>query len=473
MDSTKTFDFVSQVYDDSIIPTLVDYIKIPNQSPAYDPEWATNGLMDKALDLMVAWVRAQNVQGLTLEVLREAGRTPLVFMEIPGTVQNKDLTVLLYGHMDKQPPFEGWSEGLGPYKPVIKDGKLYGRGGADDGYAIFSSVLAIKACREQNIPHARCVVLIEACEESGSLDLEHYVGLLAPRIGTPSLIVCLDSGAGNYEQMWMTTSLRGIVAGNLRVQILNEGVHSGDASGIVPSSFRIARQLISRLENENTGEIIPRDFYVDIPKQRVEQAQVVADILKDEVWDKYPYVAGAGPVHKNRAELVLNRTWRPALSTVGAHGFPPLQIAGNVLRPETAFKLSLRIPPRLDPAKATEALRQLLEANPPYGARVVFEAEKEAPGWDAPALADWLAKATHDACTAFFNKPPCYMGEGGSIPFMGMLGAKFPQAQFVITGVLGPMSNAHGPNEFLEINFTKRITSCVAHILADFTRVHA
>eukprot|EP01136_Pigoraptor_vietnamica_P016354 Opistho-1_new@60266 len=330
MDSTKTFDFVSQVYDDSIIPTLVDYIKIPNQSPAYDPEWATNGLMDKALDLMVAWVRAQNVQGLTLEVLREAGRTPLVFMEIPGTVQNKDLTVLLYGHMDKQPPFEGWSEGLGPYKPVIKDGKLYGRGGADDGYAIFSSVLAIKACREQNIPHARCVVLIEACEESGSLDLEHYVGLLAPRIGTPSLIVCLDSGAGNYEQMWMTTSLRGIVAGNLRVQILNEGVHSGDASGIVPSSFRIARQLISRLENENTGEIIPRDFYVDIPKQRVEQAQVVADILKDEVWDKYPYVAGAGPVHKNRAELVLNRTWRPALSTVGAHGFPPLQIAGNV-----------------------------------------------------------------------------------------------------------------------------------------------
>eukprot|EP01137_Pigoraptor_chileana_P018086 Opistho-2@77045 len=473
MDAKFTIDYVSKAYDETIIPALVEYVKIPNQSPAYDPEWATNGYMDKAIDLMVSWVRSQNVEGLTLDILREPGRTPLIFMEIPGTAEKKDVTVLLYGHMDKQPPFEGWTEGLGPYTPVIKDGKLYGRGGADDGYAIFSSVLAIKTCRAQNVPHARCVVLIEACEESGSLDLEHYVAVLAGRIGKPSLIVCLDSGAGNYDQMWVTTSLRGIVAGNLRVQILNEGVHSGDASGIVPSSFRIARQLISRLEDESTGTIRPADFFVEVPAQRVSQATVVADILKDEVWDKYPYVKGAGPVHKERTELILNRTWRPALSVTGAHGFPPLQIAGNVLRPESAFKLSLRIPPRLEPAAATEALRKLLEENPPYGAKVTFEAEKEAPGWDAPPLAKWLEDSAEKACVSFFGKPPCYMGEGGSIPFMGMLGAKFPEAQFLITGVLGPMSNAHGPNEFLEINFTKRITSCVAHILADFAKVHA
>ena len=247
MDIKKTRHYVEEQWNNSIVPALQEYLAIPNQSPAYDPNWNTNGYMDQATDLIANWIRMQKIPGLVLDIIRLEKRTPLIFVEIPGDSKE---TVLLYGHLDKQPPMEGWNEGFGPWKPVIKDGRLYGRGGADDGYSAFASLTAIQALKQQDIPHARCVILIEACEESGSFDLPHYVEALKDRIGTPSLVICLDSGCGNYEQLWITTSLRGLANGNLTVSTLTEGVHSGAASGIVPSTFRILRQLLSRLENE-------------------------------------------------------------------------------------------------------------------------------------------------------------------------------------------------------------------------------
>jgi acetylornithine deacetylase/succinyl-diaminopimelate desuccinylase-like protein len=361
----------------------------------------------------------------------------------------------------------GWADDLGPWKPVIKGDKLYGRGGADDGYAIFGSLTAIRALQEQGLPHARCVILIEACEESGSYDLPHYVDHLADRIGKPSLVVCLDSGCANYDQLWCTTSLRGLAGGNLRVDVLTEGVHSGDASGIVPSSFRVLRQLLSRLEDEATGAIRIEGLSVDIPEQRRLQAQRAAEVLGTEVYDKFPFLPGMTPMGSDLTELILNRTWRPMLSITGADGIPALGSAGNVLRPFTSVKLSLRLPPTLDPRKATEILQRELTREPPCGAKVQFEVEKASTGWNAPALAPWLEHAIDHASQEFFGAPAMYMGEGGTIPFMGMLGEKFPGAQFMITGVLGPHSNAHGPNEFLHIPTGKRVTSAVARVIAE------
>jgi acetylornithine deacetylase/succinyl-diaminopimelate desuccinylase-like protein len=319
----------------------------------------------------------------------------------------------------------------------------------------------------QKIPHARCVVMIEACEESGSYDLPYYVDHLAERIGRPSLIVCLDSGCGNYDQMWLTTSLRGMTGGNLSVKVLEEGVHSGDASGVVPSSFRILRQVLSRLEDEDTGRILPAELHAEIPPQRLEQAKVSAGVLGNDIHSKFPMIKGMRPVSSDLTELVLNRTWRPALAITGVAGLPALDSAGNVLRPGTAVKLSLRLPPTADAARCGEFLKQLLERDPPYGASVTFNLEKAGSGWDAPALANWLEQSVDEASRTFFGPPPAYMGEGGSIPFMGMLGEKFPGAQFLITGVLGPHSNAHGPNEFLHIPTGKRVTACVAKVIAD------
>jgi len=464
MDSTKTRQFIEKMWDDSIIPRLMEYMRIPSKSPLYDRQWKEHGYMDQAVALIESWCRAQPIDGLAVEVVQLEGRTPVILMEIPG--RSKDC-VLLYGHLDKQPEMTGWRDGLGPWSPVIEGDKLYGRGGADDGYAAFASLAAILSLKDQNLPHARCIVLIEACEESGSYDLPHYIEKLSDRIGTPSLVICLDSGCGNYEQLWGTTSLRGLVAGDLTVELIKEGVHSGDGSGAVASSFRVMRQLLSRLENEKTGEILPRNFHVRIPKQKLQQARQTGKILGKAVYSKFPFHPGVKPVTLNVTELMLNRTWRPALAITGAAGLPALTDAGNVLRPMTAVKVSLRVPPSCDAKQAAKDLKKLLEKNPPYGARVRFELSQCASGWSAPELGPWLAKSVDQASQTFFGRKAAYMGEGGSIPFMDMLGKKFPKAQFLITGVLGPNSNAHGPNEFLHIPTGKKLTCCVAQVLAD------
>ena len=456
--------WVAERYRSSIVPTLVDYIRIPNKSPMFDPQWRQHGHMDKAVELLAGWAREHLPDGATLEVVRVGDRTPVIYIEVPGTTRDGD-TVLLYGHLDKQPEMTGWREGLGPWTPVLDGDRLYGRGGADDGYAIFASLTSVEALRRDKIPHARCVILIEACEESGSFDLPAYIEHLAPRIGTPSLVVCLDSGCGNYDQLWCTTSLRGLVIGTLEIELLSEGVHSGDGSGVIPSSFRVARQLLDRLEDAGTGQIKPVDLSVTIPRERVLQAARAAEVLGDEIWTKFPVLEGVEPVTRDVAELILNRTWRPALSITGADGLPAIADAGNVLRPKTALKLSLRVPPSLDAPTAEQRVKALLEKDPPSGARVRFLTHGANAGWDAPALSPWLETALDEASRRHFGRPPVFMGEGGSIPFMGMLGKKFPNAQFFITGVLGPGSNAHGPNEFLDIPTAQRLTLCVADVL--------
>jgi acetylornithine deacetylase/succinyl-diaminopimelate desuccinylase-like protein len=467
MDADRNRQLVAETWNSSIVPTLEQYIRIPNQSPLFDPDWKRNGYMNQAVSLARSWVESQQIQGLTLEVHELEGRTPIIFMEIEGDASG---TVLMYGHLDKQPAMVGWEEGLGPWTPVIRDGKLFGRGGADDGYAIFATIAAIQAVQKQGIPHARIVVLIECCEESGSIDLPAYIDLLSDRIGTPGLVICLDSGCGNYEQLWMTTSLRGSIVGNLHVEVLTEGVHSGDASGIVASSFRIIRMLLERLERSANGEIVPEWLHVEVPPERLAEAKATAAVLDDEVWSKFPFLDGVQPVSKDPLELLLNRTWRPALSYIGQAGMPDLVQGGNVLRPKTSIKLSLRIPPSLDATDLERRMKELLESDPPYGAHVTFEAEKGGAGWVAPKVAKWLEDSVERASQTYFGKGVMTFGEGGSIPFMGMLGAKYPDAQFLITGVLGPHSNAHGPNEFLDIEYAKKLTACVAQVLTDERR---
>ncbi len=466
MDASGARSFVDRTWDGSIVPALTEYIRIPNKSPLFDREWQAHGHMDKAVALIEGWCREQSIDGMTVDVVRLAGRTPLIYMDVPG---DSDDTVLLYGHLDKQPEMDGWAEGLSPWTPVLKGDKLYGRGGADDGYAAFASLTAIRALREHGTKkmHARCVILIEGCEESGSPDLPYYIDHLKDRIGTPSLVICLDSGCGNYEQLWCTTSLRGNLAGDLVIEILEEGVHSGDASGIVPSTFRVLRQLLERIENSATGEVLLPDLHVEIPAQRVEQARVVADVLGDEVWSKFPWKGNAVPITKDPVELVLNRTWRPSICITGAGGLPALQDAGNVLRPMTAVKVSVRFPPTADANHGAAVLKKVFESDPPYGATVRFSAEKGGNGWNAPELAPWLGASMGRASNDYFGRDAVFNGEGGSIPFMGMLGAKFPEAQFMITGVLGPHSNAHGPNEFLHVPTGKKLTCCVAQVLED------
>ena len=467
MDIKQASDFIGKLWDESIVPTLEEYIRIPNKSPAFDPDWEKHGHIDRAVALFEAWARdkLKAFAKATLDVVRLPGRTPLIFIDVPGTAPG---TILMYGHLDKQPEMKGWT--TGPWEPVIKDGRLYGRGGADDGYALFAALSALLALKQQNMPHARCVIIIEASEESGSPDLPAYVEHLSALIGVPDLVVCLDSGCGNYQQMWLTTSLRGMLMANLTVRVLTEGVHSGDASGIVPSSFRIARSLLSRIENAETGAIMLEALHVQVPPDRLAQAKATANILGDEVWSKLPFVGGTSPMAQDGAELILNRSWRPQLAITAMDGYPLPCDAGSVLLPFTTLTLSMRLPPTCVPTDALAAVKKALEENPPYGAEVSFtpwSSKSASSGWNAPSLAPWLEASLNKASNGAFGKPVAFMGEGGSIPFMAMLGQKFPQTQFVVTGVLGPHSNAHGPNEFLDIGYAKKLSAAVASVLAD------
>jgi acetylornithine deacetylase/succinyl-diaminopimelate desuccinylase-like protein len=458
---------VNKVWDESILERLTAYVRIPNKSPMFDPEWESHGYMEAAIQLMADWCRAQPVRGMKVEIRRLPGKTPLLLVDVPGELPG---AVLLYGHLDKQPEFTGWLPGLGPWEPVVRDGKLYGRGAADDGYAVFSSLTAIAALQAQKVALPRCVLLIEACEESGSVDLPAHLDALGDSIGDPSLVVCLDAECGNYDQVWCTTSLRGIVIGRLRVRVLTEGVHSGMATGIAPTPFRIAAQVLARIENPITGDLLLEELQTSLPKDRRAQVTAAAKVLGEGVAGKLPWAQGVKPLSNDPAELLINSTWRATLAVTGADGLPSVRSAGNVLLPELSFKLSLRLPPTTDPAKATKALREALERDPPYGAEVKFESEGGAGGWNAPAFAPWLEEAITRASREIYGRDAVHIGCGGSIPFMGMLGARFPRTQFFITGVLGPHANAHGPNEFLHIEYAKKLTACVSLVLADHAR---
>jgi len=477
MDHKNASGFIGRLWDDEIVPTLSEYIRIPNKSPAFDTAWEANGHMDRAVEMFAAWARdkLQAFEKATLNVARLPGRTPLIFIEIPGSpnehgrvraAATKDNpTILMYGHLDKQPEMAGWT--TGPWEPVTKDGRLYGRGGADDGYALFAALSALLALKEQGLPHSRTVIIIEASEESGSPDLPAYIEHFGCRIGTPDLVVCLDSGCGNYEQLWLTTSLRGMVIGTLNVRVLTEGVHSGAGSGIVPSSFRIARQLLSRIENVETGEITMPELQVAIPEERTLQAKAAAAILGDTVITELPFAGSTKSMATSNEDAILQKTWKAQLAITAVEGYPAPANGGNVLLPFTTLKLSIRVPPTGDAEAARKAVKAVLEANPPYDAQVTFEAPRGENGWNAPALAPWLSASLDKASMAAFGKPMAAQGEGGSIPFMSMLGRRYPETQFVITGVLGPHSNAHGPNEFLDIGYAKKLSVAIASVLAD------
>lgn len=469
LDADEVRRFVDSTWERSIVPELCNYVRIPNKSPLFDPRWEEHGHMEKAVQLLANWCRRQPITGMKLEIARLPGRTPLIFIEVPGTQD----TVLLYGHLDKQPEFIGWHDGLGPWDPVIRDGRLYGRGAADDGYAVFSSLTAIAALEAQQVPHARCVVLIEACEESGSPDLPAHVEALAPRIGTPSLVVCLDAEAGDYERLWLTTSLRGNIVGTLDIQMLTEGVHSGAGGGIAASCFDVLRQLLSRLSDESTGELKLDELKVQVPEERRRQIAATAKVLGSSVAARMPFVPGAEPLSREAFDLLLNSTWKPALTVTGIDGLPSVLNAGNVLAPRIAIKLSFRLPPTADAATAAAAIRRTLETDPPYQCRASFTSGSDSIGWNAPPLERWLEEAVEEASQNYFGRESMMMGVGGTIPFMAMLGERFPRTQFLVTGVLGPHSNAHGPNEFLHIDTAKRLTAGVAHVIARHAARHA
>jgi acetylornithine deacetylase/succinyl-diaminopimelate desuccinylase-like protein len=464
MDWGRTNRFTEHFWEREVLPSLFDYIAIPCQSPAFDAEWASNRLLDRAAGHLAGWARARlkGIEGATVEIVRLEGRTPLLFAFIPGAGR----PVLLYGHFDKQPPMDGWTDGREPWTPRREGDRLYGRGGADDGYALYAAVTALLALRDQGLATPPTAILIEGSEESGSGDLPAYFEHLRDQIGVPDLVVALDAGCLDYDAPWLTTSVRGQVAGTLEVQTLSHAVHSGDASGIVPSSFRIARHLLSRIEDAGTGDIKTAAFHAAIPEEHRQQAERAGAALGGAIAGGVPLWPGTHPVSESAAALLLNRAWRPQLTVTGLDGLPDVANAAAVMQPLTRLRLSLRLPPSVCPDNAARTLKKLLEADPPYGARIRFEADMISPGWQSAPLHSWLEEAIWEAGDEAFGAATGFFGGGGGIPFLHMLSESFPKAQILVSGVLGPGSNAHGPDECLHLPTARRVTALLSGVLA-------
>jgi acetylornithine deacetylase/succinyl-diaminopimelate desuccinylase-like protein len=468
MDNALVHGTVERAWEDSILTSLSELITIPALSPNFDVSWESAGHLDAAVEHVRRWLVGRGIEGATAEILRLPGRTPVLLFDVPaGPSARPDAgTVLLYGHLDKQPPVGGWSSGLGPWTPVLRDGRLYGRGAADDGYSGYAATAAIEAVQAAGGAHARCLVLLETSEESGSPDLPAYLAEFRPRFGDVSLVVCLDSGGQDYDRLWLTTSLRGMVGTTLTVRVLETGLHSGLASGIVPSSFRIIRQLLDRLEDSATGEILIPELHGEIPEERMAEINAFASAAPGSAAATFPMVPGMRPVSDDDVELMLNNSWRPTLSVVGAAGMPLPDDAGAVLRPETTLRLSFRLPPSASPQAALDAVTKALTTDVPYGAQVILGDSDIGLGWNMPPVPDWLRTALDQASeTVFDGNEWRSMLLGGGIPFMGMMAQAYPDARFVVTGALGADSNAHVPDEWLHIAQAKRVTEAVALIL--------
>ena len=454
-------------FERDALDTLTTYAAVPCLSPMYDAHWVENGHIEHAINLLADWARARTIKDVDVTIYRLEGRTPILVVTVPATTPS-DGTAVLYGHLDKQPPLGDWSEGLAPFTPVRRGNRVYARGIADDGYATFSALLAIEAMEANEIPHSRCVVLIEASEESGSPDLEAYLDHLKDHLGQVELMICLDSGALTYDRLWVTTSLRGILNVELTIKVLAQGQHSGSASGVVPSSFRILRQLLDRLEDASTGEILVAELNAKIPSEAVEAAAAVAEEFGDIIARELPTLEGVELMGVSPEERVLRRTWYPTLSIVGIGGMPEPEIAGNVLRPWTTALLSFRLPPGIDAEEARSAVIDALTSDVPSSAHVTLANWNIGSGWVAPPLASWLRASLDQASADAFDHAPGFSGEGGSIPFLASLGKRYPDVQFVATGVLGPQSNAHGIDEMLDLPMAVGVTNSVITVLGDY-----
>ena len=464
LDLGQLMDRSEEIWEGSILPSLSDFIEIKALSPLFEPDWAEMGELDATIDLFCEWLDAQGIAGMSYEKHRIGELSPVLIVTIEGTGPGE---VIFYSHLDKQPSKpELWSEGLHPLKAVRRDPWLYGRGSVDDGYGGYLCATSVRLLQEAEVPHPRCTMIIETCEESGSFDLPPYLDALTEQLGNPDMVVVLDSGGPDYDHIWMTEALRGLVSGTLSVKVSHEGIHSGNSGGSIPSSFRIQRILLDRVEDSSSGKVLIPEMHVDIPEQIREKAMALREIVGDSIWEQFPTVDTLRQASETTEEMIVAMNWEPTLSIIGADGIPSVQDAGNVLRTNTDLKLSFRIPPGVDSESAIARAKAILEEDPPYGAEVTFTPDSCADGFHAPPLDGPISEAIQEASMELTGLPPLATWTGGTIPFMSMMQGKYPEAMFLCTGTSGPGNNAHGPDEKLHIPSSKRLTVALSATIA-------
>jgi len=454
------------------IPWLKRFIDIPNLSRNFDPEWETNGLLEQACNLCLEYAQEIGVQGYEARLYKDPGTTPLIFGSIAATKPEGHKNMMMYGHIDKQPHLtDGWREGLHPFKHVEENGLLYGRGSVDDGYNWFTVLALVKALQQLGIPHDRFILFYECDEESSSKDIPYYLNKFKDTIQVPDVMFCLDATSISRDIFSVSTTLRGCLNFDLKVRVLEKSMHSGVGSGIVPSSFRIARQLLDRIECPKSGKIID-DLQVEIPGDKLEQAVKAAKIQGTGVYDKFCFCKGVQPVSQDVQELYLNNIWRAQLEITGQSGIPLLQHSGNVLREETVLRCSLRLPPTLSGEEAFKTVHALLTQDVPYNAQVEVTSQGAGNGWSANQIPERVVEILDRHNQEIFGNPTLMYGCGGSIPFIKTIQDLLPSTLLFVSGVVLPDSNMHGPNEKIDLEYLTKFAKSLTCFLVDFSNLN-
>eukprot|EP01134_Creolimax_fragrantissima_P007648 CFRG7648T1 len=473
MDATKTQAFVDKHFQEKFVDTLSGFIKIPNCTPAFDADYLTNGHIQTAIKYILDFTDSLKIPGLTHSVYDDESRPPMVCIVYPGEVKQN---VMIYGHLDKQPFMEGrWSEGLDALTPVIRDNKLYGRGSADDGYSVLAALLSIQAAREQGVPLPRICILLETEEESGSENLLYLMeqAQVKEALGKPDICICLDSETADYDKIWVTSSLRGLAACNLKIEVMESGQHSGLAGGIVPETFTIARQLLDRLEDSTTGVVVD-EFNSQPDDKKRNEAKEVAEYHGSSLFTNFKLLEGVSAMSEHDlAQMYLQNVWYASLSVTGGCGLPDVSDAGNVLRPWTQLRVGIRLPPNVNGHDAAKKLEEVLTKDPPYGCKISVTGLQGGNGFCTKPFPIYLNDSIRDASMAFFGQAHSSFGIGGSIPFLSELGQKYPEAQIIPMGAMGPDCNAHNPDESIDLPYAKKFVCFLSHLLGDIGTQYA
>ena len=452
------------------LPWTKKFVAVPNTSKAFDPEWETNGRLETACQLCIEYAQAIQIEGIELEMHKDPGVSPLLLGRVAPSKQVGSIRIVTYGHLDKQPYHsEEWEEGLHPTTPVEKNGYLYGRGAVDDGYNFFTVLAVLKAFQELRIPHDEFLLFYECNEESGCTDIAHYLNKLKEQIGAPDVMFCLDEGSVSNQMFSLSTSLRGALNFSLKVSVLEKSMHSGVASGIVPSSFRIARELLERIESGKTGEMVP-ELQVPVPEQKLKEASANAKLNGSGIHTSLCMCKGVQPVTLNLEELYLNNVWKAQMEVIGQGGIPSLAQAGNVLRDHTELLVSLRTPPTLSCTAAFDTIKNILTSQVPYNAKVEVEMESFGDGWFSGHLSAALISTVDKHSMEVFGNPALLYGSGCTIPFIHLIQQQLPKTLLLVTGADLPDSGIHGPNERLDIEFLVRFAKTFACILVDLSK---
>ena len=470
MDKKSFEKYIEKMFTYNMIPNLMNFIRIPNLSPAYDYEWNTNGLLLKAANLIIAYAKSLEIKNAQINLIQDKGYSPLIFIEIPASRPNDNRTVLLYAHFDKQPHGTGWDDDKGPTKPVIQNGRLYGRGSADDGYASFSMLTAIKACQEHNCPLPRICLIFEGAEESTDEHLTYYFNKLLPIIGENVIaFIPLDSGCADYDRLWITNSLRGVCDYEINIQTLDNNISFGpEASGRIAENLFILRKAIDAVMDTSTGDVKIEEFYVkDIPEEIQEEMDKEIEIVGEQFFKEIPLYEGVKPLKTDIKEAMINNRWKPTCSILGIDNCPKIEDNGFGVKKSITVKMSMRLPPGIDSHAALEALKKVVKENIYFDAKVKFLSAEVADGWKLTNFSEKTKNVLNKASKEYFGNELVFKGMGGSIPFITYFQTKYPNADVICTGILGADCFEHGPNENLHLEACKKMILVLCYFLSE------